>query len=104
MYSNQEERTHNFIFEGCRLVSLKDEHENFIYQEECMGPESEKPLCLHPGKETNELVDQLYSTLEAEVVELNQNPFHCQILGKEVEIHSSIEVTQFDNSTISKFC
>ena len=101
MHSNQQTETHNFIYCGCRVISLKDEHGNTIYQEMTIGAESEKPLFIQPGKETKEIVEKLYSDLEAQALDLNQNPIHCTILGKEVEIHSNIELTQFDNSTIS---
>ena len=95
-------KTHNFIYGGCRLVSIRDEQGNCIYQEESTGSESEKPLYVQPGKETNELVEEIYSDLESKAWELNQTPIHCNILNKQVEIHSNIDLTQFDNSTISK--
>ena len=68
MHSNQKTETHNFIFGGCRLISLIDEHGNCIYLEESVGPDTEKPLFIQPGKETNELIEKLYSELEAEVL------------------------------------
>ena len=62
------------------MISIKDEHQSIIYQEESVGVDTEKPLIIQPGKETNELVDQIYSELEAEIVFLNQNPIHSNIL------------------------
>ena len=98
MNSNQETKSHNFIYGGCRISCIHDEHKNLIYQEESNGPESEKPLIVQPGKETNEIIEITYSELEAEAHELNQNPISCMIFNKEVEIYSSI----VDNKTISK--
>ena len=101
IHSNQETKSHNFIYGGCRMSCIHDEHGNLIYQEDSNGPDSEKPLIVQPGKETNELIDITYSELEAEAHELNQNPITSTIFNKEVEINSSIDLTQFDNKTIS---
>ena len=60
MHSNQQNETHNLIYGGCRQSCIKDEHGNLIYEEKCNGPESEKPLFIQPGKETNEIVEILY--------------------------------------------
>ena len=104
MHSNQQTETHNFIFGGCRWISIKDVHENCVYQEESLGVETEKPLFVQPGKETPELVEKLWSHIEEEIVDLKQNPIQCTVLGKEVEIHCNIEPTQFDNSVLDKIC
>ena len=66
------------------MISINDEHENFINTEESLGVETEKPWFLQPGKETSELVDELWSHMEEEILDVKENPIQTSILGKQV--------------------
>ena len=66
------------------------------------GVETEKPLFIQPGKESDSLVGELWERMEDEIVDLEENPIKTTILGQKVEIHCQIKPSQFDNSTLKK--
>ena len=66
------------------------------------GVESEKVLGLTPGKESSDLVNELWTHMEAEMIDLIEKGSKIQILNQDVEIKYKIHPSQFDNSTLKK--
>ena len=67
-----------------------------------LGVETERPLFVQPGKESDELVGELWTHLEDDIFDLQENPIKTTILGQDVEIHCNVDPSQFDLSTLKK--
>ena len=55
-----------------------------------------------PGKESEELVEKIYTELEKEILDINLNEIKVTILGQEVTLIVDVEFTQADQSVLHK--
>ena len=55
-----------------------------------------------PGKESEELVEKIYTELEKEILDINFNEIKVTILGQEVTLIVDVEFTQADQSVLHK--
>ena len=55
-----------------------------------------------PGKESEELVEKIYTELEKEILDINLNEIKVTILGQEVTLIVDVEFTQVDQSVLHK--
>ena len=55
-----------------------------------------------PGKESEELVEKIYTELEKEILDINLNEIKVTILGQEVTLIVDAEFTQVDQSVLHK--
>ena len=53
------------------LLSNSTHHDDVAWEEQSLGEETEIPLRLVPGKETEELVEAIYTELEGEILDCN---------------------------------
>ena len=71
-----------------------------MWEEHSLGEETEIPLRLVPGKESEALVEKLYTELEKEILDINLNEIKVTILGQEVTLIVDVEFTQADQSVL----
>ena len=55
-----------------------------------------------PGKESEELVEKIYTELEKEILDINLSEIKVTILGQEVTLVVDVEFTQADQSVLHK--
>ena len=55
-----------------------------------------------PGKESEELVEKIYTELEKEILDINLNEIKVTILDQEVTLIVDVEFTQADQSVLHK--
>ena len=90
------------IFVGMRIYEIMSEDGTLQWEETSLGEETEIPLRLVPGKESEELVEAIYSELEGEILDCNDCDIKVDIFGVEVIINITVEFTQADQSILHK--
>ena len=80
----------NSIFVGLRIYELtftNSTNDDVAWEEQSLGEETEIPLRLVPGKETEELVEAIYKELEGEILDCNNCDIPVEIFSVEVIIN-----------------
>ena len=90
----------NIIFVGMRIYEIMSEDGTLQWEEASLGEETEIPLRLVPGKESEELVEAIYSELEGEILDCNDCDIKVDIFGVEVIINITVEFTQADQKIL----
>ena len=93
----------NIIFVGMRIYEItftNTTHDEVAWVEQSLGEETEIPLRLVPGKETEELVEAIYTELEGEILDCNNCDIPVEIFGIEVIINIEVEFTQADQKIL----
>ena len=93
----------NIIFVGMRIYEItftKHDQPDVAWEEQSLGEETEIPLRLVPGKETEELVEAIYTELEGEILDCNNCDIPVEIFGVEVIINVEVEFTQADQKIL----
>ena len=55
-----------------------------------------------PGKESEELVEKIYTEIEKEILDINFSEIKVTILGQEVTLVVNVKFTQADQSVLHK--
>ena len=95
----------NIIFVGMRIYEItftppNSTDDDVAWEEHSLGEETEIPLRLVPGKETEELVEAIYTELEGEILDCNNCDIPVEIFGVEVIINIEVEFTQADQKIL----
>ena len=94
----------NIIFVGMRIYEItftnSTNDDDVAWTEQSLGEETEIPLRLVPGKETEELVEAIYTELEGEILDCNNSDITVEIFGVEVIINIEVEFTQADQKIL----
>ena len=82
---------------GCGLI---------VYKEKSLGPETEVPYFLIPGKETRESVKIIARKIKPELILCNDqnNPQIINVLGSDIKVFSKIKMSQLDRKMIDLLC
>ena len=98
----------NLILGGFRLISLKCHCGCglVVYKEKSLGPETEVPYFLIPGKETKNIVKIIANKMKPEVAACNDqnNPLIINVLGCEIKMYCDIKLSQLDRKMIDLLC
>ena len=91
----------NLILVGLRVAFIRNmmydnSESDIIFEEKSQADYTEIPLRVIPGKETDCLVDQLWTELELEVENCNLSEYPITVNGQKTVIHPRIEFTQAD--------
>ena len=82
---------------GCGLV---------VYKEKSLGPETEVPYFVIPGKETRDAVSSIVAKMKPEMVTCNDhnNPLTIMFSGSEIKLFCKIKTSQVDRKMIDQIC
>ena len=92
-----------YLFVGLRIYELtftNSTNDDVAWEEQSLGEETEIPLRLVPGKETEELVEAIYKELEGEILDCNNCDIPVEIFSVEVIINIEVEFTQADQKIL----
>ena len=85
------EDNHNYIFGGNRLISVKNDQGQVLFEEKSSSGKTELPHYLIPGKESNDLVERTIEKYIAEVRDVQENHVQINILNIPVKVIPKID-------------
>ena len=90
---------------GCMcMIEARNADGKILYTEQSLGPTTEFPHYVIPGKEDKSLVTDIMAKYDAEKKDVEANHVTTEILGKEVTIVPEVEFCQADAKWLKQVC
>ena len=86
------------------MIEARNADGKILYTEQSLGPTTEFPHYVIPGKEDKSLVTDIMAKYDAEKKDVEANHVTTEILGKEVTIVPEVEFCQADAKWLKQVC